>query len=131
MVADTTIPPGQVRRVLLASGKVYYDLLATREELSRDDVAILRLEQLYPLRDEQLRETLAPYPPAAPAVWVQDEPANMGAWRYLLARFGERLFGTRPFSGVCRPAAASPATGWAALHRLEQQKLLKVAFDAR
>jgi 2-oxoglutarate dehydrogenase E1 component len=131
ILADAAIAPGQVRRVLLASGKVYYDLLATREELARDDVAILRLEQLYPLRDEQLREALAPYPPAAPAVWVQDEPSNMGAWRYLLARFGERLFGGRAFSGVCRPASASPATGWPALHRLEQQKLLRVAFDAR
>jgi 2-oxoglutarate dehydrogenase complex dehydrogenase (E1) component-like enzyme len=55
----------------------------------------------------------------------------MGAWRYLLARFGDRLFGSRAFSGVCRPPSASPATGWAALHRLEQQKLLRVAFDAR
>jgi 2-oxoglutarate dehydrogenase E1 component len=131
LLADAAVAPGQARRVLLTSGKVYYELLATREALSRDDVAILRLEQLYPLRDEQLREALAPYPPAAPAVWVQEEPANMGAWRYLLARFGDRLFGTRAFSGVCRPASASPATGWGALHRLEQQKLLKVAFDAR
>jgi 2-oxoglutarate dehydrogenase E1 component len=64
-------------------------------------------------------------------VWVQEEPANMGAWRYLLARFGDRMFGSRAFSGVCRPPSASPATGWAALHRLEQQKLLRVAFDAR
>jgi len=55
----------------------------------------------------------------------------MGAWRYLLARFGDRLLGARPFSGVCRPASASPATGWAALHRIEQQRLLKAAFDAR
>jgi 2-oxoglutarate dehydrogenase E1 component len=131
MLADVAVAPGQARRVLLTSGKLYYELLAMREELSRDDVAILRLEQLYPLRDEQLREALAPYPPAAPAVWVQEEPANMGAWRYLLARFGDRLFGSRAFSGVCRPPSASPATGWAALHRLEQQKLLRVAFDAR
>jgi 2-oxoglutarate dehydrogenase E1 component len=94
-------------------------------------VAIVRLEQLYPLRDEQLREALAPYSPAAPVVWVQEEPANMGAWRYLLARFGDRLLGARPFSGVCRPPSASPATGWAALHRIEQQKLLRVAFDVR
>ena len=56
---------------------------------------------------EQLREALAPYAPAAPVVWVQEEPANMGAWRYLLARFGDRLLGARPFSGVCRPASAS------------------------
>jgi 2-oxoglutarate dehydrogenase E1 component len=131
ILPDAATAPKQVRRVLLCSGKVYYDLLATREELSRDDVAILRLEQLYPLQDEQLGEALAPYPPAAPVAWVQEEPVNMGAWRYLLARFGDRLLGARPFSGVCRPASASPATGWAALHRIEQQRLLKAAFDAR
>jgi 2-oxoglutarate dehydrogenase E1 component len=131
ILPDAAMAPKQVRRVLLCSGKVYYDLLATREELSRDDVAILRLEQLYPLRDEQLGEALAPYPPAAPVAWVQEEPVNMGAWRYLLARFGDRLLGARPFTGVCRPASASPATGWAALHRIEQQRLLKAAFDAR
>jgi 2-oxoglutarate dehydrogenase E1 component len=131
ILPDAAMAPKQVRRILLCSGKVYYDLLATREELSRDDVAILRLEQLYPLRDEQLGEALAPYPPAAPVAWVQEEPVNMGAWRYLLARFGDRLLGARPFTGVCRPASASPATGWAALHRIEQQRLLKAAFDAR
>jgi 2-oxoglutarate dehydrogenase E1 component len=131
ILGDPAAVPERVQRVLLCSGKVYYDLLAMREELSRDDVAICRLEQLYPLRDEQLRDALAPYPPAAPAVWVQEEPANMGAWRYLFARFGDRLFGARPLSGICRPASASPATGWAALHRIEQQRLLKVALGAR
>jgi 2-oxoglutarate dehydrogenase E1 component len=131
ILGDAAAAPDRVRRVLLCSGKVYYDLLTARDELGREDVAIVRLEQLYPLRDEQLREALAPYSPAAPVVWVQEEPANMGAWRYLLARFGDRLLGARPFSGVCRPPSASPATGWAALHRIEQQKLLRVAFDVR
>jgi 2-oxoglutarate dehydrogenase E1 component len=93
-------------------------------------VAIVRLEQLYPLRDEQLGEALASYAPSAPAVWVQEEPANMGAWRYLWARFGNRFPGSRPFSGVCRPASASPATGWSVVHKTEQQHLLKAAFDA-
>ncbi|MGH7307464.1 MAG: 2-oxoglutarate dehydrogenase E1 component [Candidatus Rokuibacteriota bacterium] len=130
ILGDPAATPERVQRILLCSGKVYYDLLAAREELARQDVAILRLEQLYPLRDEQLQEALAPYAPETPLVWVQEEPANMGAWRYLLARFGDRLSGVRPFSGVCRPASASPATGWPALHRSEQQKLLKAALDA-
>src|SRR4026208_1924274 len=102
------------------------------------------------MRAARLMEALAPYPPSAGVVWVQEEPANMGAWRYLLARFGDRPGGGagrrgglcrraragtrraagRPFAGVCRPPSASPATGWAALHRSEQQKLLKAAFDA-
>jgi 2-oxoglutarate dehydrogenase E1 component len=130
ILGDPATTPERVRRILLCSGKVYYDLLAAREKLERPDVAILRLEQLYPLRDAQLHEALTHYATQTPLVWVQEEPANMGAWRYLLARFGDRLADGRRFSGVCRPAAASPATGWAALHGSEQQKLLKAVFDA-
>jgi 2-oxoglutarate dehydrogenase E1 component len=126
---DRTAKPERVERVLLCSGKVYYDLVGLRDELKRDDVAILRLEQLYPLRDEELRQSLTSYPSKAPVVWVQEEPANMGAWRYLFARFGDRLMGAWSFSAVCRPASASPATGWHDLHQIEQQKLLKAAFD--
>jgi 2-oxoglutarate dehydrogenase E1 component len=126
---DRTTKPERIERVLLCSGKVYYDLVGSRDELKRDDVAILRLEQLYPLHDEELRQCLTSYPPKASVVWVQEEPANMGAWRYLFARFGDRLMGTWPFSAVCRPASASPATGWHDLHKIEQQKLLKAAFD--
>lgn len=126
---DQATPPDRVGRVLLCSGKIYYELLRMREDLDRRDVAIVRLEQLYPLHDDELRKALAAYPPKTPVVWVQEEPANMGAWRYLSVRFGERLLETWPFSGVCRPASASPATGWGALHTLEQTKLLKGAFD--
>lgn len=126
---DRTTVPERVGRVLLCTGKVYYDLAKMREELNRDDVAIVRLEQLYPLHDDELREALAGYPPKAPVVWVQEEPANMGAWRYLFARFGDRLLGAWSFSAVCRPASASPATGWHALHKIEQATLLKAAFD--
>ena len=126
---DRTVRPERVERVLLCSGKVYYDLVGVRDELKRDDVAILRLEQLYPLQDAELRKSLTPYPSKAPVIWVQEEPANMGAWRYLFARFGDRLMDSRSFSAVCRPASASPATGWMDLHKLEQQKLLKAAFD--
>jgi 2-oxoglutarate dehydrogenase E1 component len=131
ILGDPTAAPDDVVRVLLCSGKVYYDLVAKRDEIGRTDVAVVRLEQLYPLRDEQLREALASYAPSVPAVWVQEEPANMGAWRYLWARFGDRLPDSRPFSAMCRPASASPATGWSAVHKTEQQQLLKAAFDAR
>ncbi|MCW5560218.1 MAG: 2-oxoglutarate dehydrogenase E1 component, partial [Verrucomicrobiae bacterium] len=120
---DRTVKPERVKRVLLCSGKVYYDLAGLRDELKRDDVAILRLEQLYPLQDAELRQSLTSYPSRVPVVWVQEEPANMGAWRYLFARFGERLMDTWSFSALCRPASASPATGWHDLHKIEQQKL--------
>ncbi|BFU92720.1 MAG: 2-oxoglutarate dehydrogenase E1 component [Nitrospira sp.] len=126
---DRTVRPERVQRVLLCSGKIYYDLVGLRDELKRNDVAILRLEQLYPLQDEELHKSLTPYPSKTPVVWVQEEPANMGAWRYLFARFGDRLMDTWSFSAVCRPASASPATGWHDLHKIEQQKLFKAAFD--
>jgi 2-oxoglutarate dehydrogenase E1 component len=130
ILLDRGVTGNQVNRVLLCSGKVYYELVRMREELERGNVAIVRLEQLYPLHDDGLREALADCPATTPVVWVQEEPANMGAWRYLSVRFGQRLFDTWPLSSVCRPASASPATGWGSLHKVEQRTLLKAAFDA-
>jgi len=131
ILPDDAAEPGAVARILLCSGKVHYELHALREETGRRDVALLRLEQLYPLREEHLAAALAPYRPGTPVVWVQEEPANMGAWRYLLARFDDRLAGAFPFTGVCRPPSASPATGWGARHRTEQGRLLRAALDGR
>lgn len=129
ILVDAAAEREQIGRLLLCSGKLYYELMRMREELDRRDVAIVRLEQLYPLQDQELREALADCPAKTPVVWVQEEPVNMGAWRYLFARFGECLFGRWPFSVVGRPASASPATGWGSLHRAEQTKLMKAAFD--
>src|SRR5207253_10967370 len=98
-------------RVLLTSGKLYYELEKRREELARTRIEILRLEQLYPFPDEQLRAVLARYADGTPVTWVQEEPENMGAWRFLRAELGEKLFGRLPFRGVSRPASASPASG--------------------
>ena len=83
-----------------------------RAELKRDDVAIIRLEQLYPLpqRSPRIRR-LTDYPAGTPAFWVQEEPENMGPWRYMRVNFGEKLFEKFPFSGLYREASASPATG--------------------
>jgi len=128
VIPDTTVDPAGVRKVLLTTGKLYYELAAAREERGAHDVAIVRLEQLYPLRQEELDAAFAPYPAAAPVAWVQEEPANMGAWWYLRVRWGGEVSG-RPFSGVTRPEAASPATGSGAAHRLEQQRLLAEAFS--
>lgn len=117
-----------VRKVLLCSGKAYFSLEQRREELGIDEVAILRLEQLYPLPDSVLEPVLALYPEGVPVVWTQEEPENMGAHRYFHARFGGRLFSRHPFSAVTRAESASPATGSASSHRMEQEELLTRAF---
>jgi 2-oxoglutarate dehydrogenase E1 component len=115
-------------RVLLCTGKVFYDLEKRRAELGRNDVAIVRIEQLYPLPDRVLRAALDHFDDGTQFVWVQEEPENMGAWRHMRVRYGSMMFGRFPFSGVCRTESASPATGSASCHKLEQQELLERAF---
>jgi len=115
-------------RVLLCSGKLYYELVKQRENLGREDVAILRVEQLYPLPEEELREALSFIPDGTPTYWVQEEPANMGAWWFLQLRLGPKLFDRLPFAGITRPESASPATGSKTSHKLEQERLLDRAF---
>ena len=126
------IPDGtsgrQTQRVLLCSGKIYYDLLQARQKRRRDDVALIRVEQLYPFSDEQLAAALEPIPEGTTVAWVQEEPENMGAWAYLRVRFGEQLLGRYPLVGISRPPSASPATGSASSHRLEQEDLVARAF---
>ncbi|HQX51970.1 MAG TPA: 2-oxoglutarate dehydrogenase E1 component [Planctomycetaceae bacterium] len=129
VLPDVTKSPEGVKRILLCSGKVYYDLAAYRAEIQRDDVAIIRIEQLYPFPAEALRAELSKYSKDAALFWVQEEPRNMGAWGFLRTRYGERLLDEYPFRGVCRPESASPATGSATSHKIEQQNILKQAFE--
>ncbi len=117
------------RKILLCSGKLFYALEQRREELGRWDVALLRVEQLYPLRDAAFAEALEPYPAGTPIQWVQDEPANMGALVHLRARFGGQLLSRFPLSFISRPESASPATGSSSSHRLEQEQLLARALE--
>jgi 2-oxoglutarate dehydrogenase E1 component len=121
-------PPGDVRQILLCTGKIYYELAQHREKRGRTDVAILRLEQLYPLPQGELQAQLERYGEDVPVTWVQEEPENMGAWRYLRVVWGERIFGRHPFAGVMRPASASPATGSYHSHEIEQLQILDQAF---
>jgi 2-oxoglutarate dehydrogenase E1 component len=116
------------KRILICTGKVYYDLTAYREEHKRSDVAIIRLEQLYPLPAALLEGALKSYVEHTPALWVQEEPANMGAWRYLHEKFGKKLFNRFPFAPVSRHESASPATGSSHAHKLEQAQLIARAF---
>ncbi len=116
-----------VRRILLTSGKVYFDLHKAREELGHADVAIVRLEQYYPL-GPHVRDVLDAYPRGTDLVWVQEEPRNMGAWPFLQAHLPEVLVGRFPLRAVARRQSASPATGSKASHDLEQRMLIDEAF---
>jgi 2-oxoglutarate dehydrogenase E1 component len=115
-------------RVLLCTGKIYQELRARRQELERDDVAIVRLEQLYPFPSEPLRAALSAYRDETPVIWVQEEPRNMGAWPYLRAELQGMLFDRLPLTGIHRRESASPATGSHASHKLEQEELIDRAF---
>jgi 2-oxoglutarate dehydrogenase E1 component len=128
VLSDSNPERSGVRRVLLCSGKIYYELEKYREQHHCEDVAILRIEQLYPLREEHLAAALDPYLDGTPIVWVQEEPENMGAWRYMGACFGERLLGRFPFCGITRAPAATPATGSHASHEREQAEVIERAF---
>ena len=108
IIPDSAADPQQVRRVLLCSGKIYYELNQQREALQRKNVAIIRLEQLFPLSDTLLQAALKQYAEGTPVLWVQEEPENMGAWRFLRSRFGDTMCGKFPFGGIRRPPSASP-----------------------
>ncbi|MGH7977891.1 MAG: 2-oxoglutarate dehydrogenase E1 component, partial [Limisphaerales bacterium] len=123
------LPPQDIKRILLCTGKIYYELLAYREQRQHGDTAIIRIEQLYPLRDEMLEQLLEPYADNTPVLWVQEEPFNMGAWRYLHEKFGKHLFGRLPFAPISRHESASPATGSSSAHKLEQRQLIERAFS--
>jgi 2-oxoglutarate dehydrogenase E1 component len=89
----------------------------------------VRVEQLYPLPAESLRAALGAYRDGTPVFWVQEEPENMGAWHFLRGQLGEKILGKFPFSGIYRPASASPATGSANAHKTEQAELIEQAFS--
>ena len=128
VLSDALASGKQIKRILLCTGKIYYDLESYRAELKREDVAIIRLEQLYPLRRDLLELAVASYPKETPVVWVQEEPENMGALTFMRINFGQSIFG-HPFTWVSRDASASPATGSHRQHRHEQQKLVEKSFE--
>ncbi len=122
------LEPKAVKRIIACCGKVYYDLLVARREQRHDDVAIIRIEQLYPFPHKQFAAEIKRYPNAKEVVWCQEEPQNQGAWyqsgHYLAAnmRDAQKLH----YAG--RPASASPATGYSAKHNEEQKALVEQAF---
>jgi 2-oxoglutarate dehydrogenase complex dehydrogenase (E1) component-like enzyme len=126
-VGGEPLDDSAVRRVLLCSGKVAYDLGAYRESEGIADTAIVRVEQLYPLPGQQIREALDRYPNATDIAWVQEEPSNMGAWQFMAINLPEQI-GGRTLRRVSRKASASPAVGSAKVHEVEQRQLSTEAF---
>ena len=113
----------QPERVILATGKIAIELIKLRDEQQRDDVAVIRVEQLYPLPVEEIKAALAPLPDGHPVYWVQEEPANMGAWQFMKVNFGDKLFDRWPLIPITREESASPSTGSKKTHKLEQQEI--------
>jgi len=129
ILPDRKVPLEGARRLLMCTGKIYYDLLAEREDRGLEGVPIMRLEQLYPLTFEELAASLDGLADGTSITWVQDEPENMGAWPYFKLKFGDQLNARFGLQRVTRAESASPSTGSMAAHKLEHSDLLQGAFD--
>ncbi|HEY9281084.1 MAG TPA: 2-oxoglutarate dehydrogenase E1 component [Eoetvoesiella sp.] len=125
---DETIDAAGVKRVLVCSGKVYYDLVHARAEAARTDVAILRVEQLYPFAHKSFQAELQKYTNAKEIVWVQDEPQNQGPWFYVQHHLYENMDEGQKLGYAGRAASASPAVGYLAKHQEQQKNLLEQAL---
>ena len=123
IIGDQSAEPKKVRRVLLCSGKIYYDLLKRRQDEKRDDIAIVRVEQLYPFPKTQVQAELAKYG-SAEKIWVQEEPLNMGCWSFIVREFPGGVDDV-----ISRKLSASPATGFTKNHNEIQNKILDKAFQ--
>ena len=125
---NEAIDPAKVKRIIACSGKVYYDLVKRREEKKGTDVAILRVEQLYPFPHKAFAAEMKRYAGAAEIVWCQDEPQNQGAWFFVQHYIHENMAEGQKLGYAGRPASASPAVGYAHLHQEQQKALLDQAY---
>ena len=122
IIEDDFVDTKKVKKVNFCSGKIYYDLLEKQQADNRKDVAIVRVEQLYPMPETKMQTIFDKYPNAEFS-WVQEEPKNMGAWMHVL-----RYDWPKPLKGNTRRSSASPATGYSAVHKQEQQAIVDEAF---
>jgi 2-oxoglutarate dehydrogenase E1 component len=125
---DDTVDAAKVKRLIACSGKVYYDLVKKRAERKSTDVAIIRVEQLYPFPHKAFQAEIKKYPQATEIVWCQDEPQNQGAWFFVQHYIHENMLEGQKLGYAGRPASASPAVGYAHLHQEQQKSLLEQAF---
>ncbi|WP_108468914.1 2-oxoglutarate dehydrogenase E1 component [Polynucleobacter difficilis] len=125
---DESIDPKKVTRIIMCSGKVYYDLAKARTDKSIGDVAIIRIEQLYPFPHKAISTEMKKYPALEEVVWCQDEPQNQGAWFFIQHNILENMSEGMRMAYAGRPASASPAVGYAHLHQEQQKSLINAAF---
>jgi len=118
----------KVKRIIVCSGKVYYDLVRTRADRKAADTALLRVEQLYPFPHKTFAAEIKKYPNATDVVWCQDEPQNQGAWFFVQHYIHENMLEGQRLGYAGRPASASPAVGYSHLHQEQQKALLDQAF---
>ncbi len=128
VLVDHSVDLTTCRRIILCTGKVYYDLVEARDEREIEGLAVVRIEQLYPLSSDELLQPLADAPDGCDVVWVQEEPLNMGAWSYMKLNFGDDIQHRFGFRKITRAESASPSTGSMATHKLEQSELLEAAL---
>ncbi|MEY5144971.1 MAG: hypothetical protein RL745_338 [Actinomycetota bacterium] len=126
VIADTSIPAQGVRKVLLASGKIAWETIAKRDAAGQTDVAVVRVERLAPLPLLEIHQVLAQYPADAQVCWLQEEPANQGAWGFMLMNLAENL--DRPLRRISREATSSPSVGSLKVHEVEQAELIANAL---
>ncbi|MEJ5993322.1 2-oxoglutarate dehydrogenase E1 component [Pedobacter sp. Du54] len=127
VIDDANVKPTHVKRVVFCSGKIYYDLLETQKTNEKGDVALVRVEQLYPTPVAQMEAVYGRYKNAKDAVWVQEEPENMGAWPYLLRKLRKTSFSQMDV--ISRDESSSTATGYAKLHANQQASIIAKTFD--
>ena len=125
---NAEINADKVKRIIACSGKVYYDLVKKREEKKAGDVAIIRVEQLYPFPHKAFAAEMKRYPNATEVIWCQDEPQNQGAWFFVQHYVHENMLEGQRLGYAGRPASASPAVGYSHLHQEQQKALLEQAF---
>ena len=123
------IDPAKVRRIVFCSGKVYYDLRAARRERGIEDIAIVRIEQLYPFPHEEYRAQLEKYAQAGEVVWCQEEPGNQGAWHRIQHYLLRHMLPHQKLAYALRPSSASPAVGYLALHNEQQKAVIDAALS--
>jgi|694.fasta_scaffold04428_3 2-oxoglutarate dehydrogenase E1 component len=128
ILGDTRPAGTPTSRIVISSGKAYYDLLEERTRLHRDDVALIRIEQFYPLEAKKVLEALNEYPAGLPLYWYQDEPSNMGAWQFVKIHWADELASKFKLQRISRAESASPSTGSMRAHKLEERELLNAAF---